>query len=80
VPEEIAKERQDRLRRAAQKQGRQPSEEVLYLTNWTIVLTNLPSKRATYSQVLVRLAITVANRTALSPLERKRQDRRVALV
>lgn len=57
VPQEVAKERQQRLWRAAQKHGREPSEEVLYLANWTIVLTNVPSKRADYSQVLVLLRL-----------------------
>ncbi len=57
VPEEVVKERQQRLRRAAQKHGREPSPEVFYLANWTIVLTNLPRSRADYCQVFVLLRL-----------------------
>jgi hypothetical protein len=57
VPEDVAKERQERLRRSAQKHGRAPSEEVLAMTHWTIVLTNIPKKRADYSHVLVLLRL-----------------------
>jgi len=57
VPEKVAKERQQRIRQAAQNHGRSPSEEVLYLANWTIVLTNVPCKRASFSQVLVLLRL-----------------------
>ena len=57
VPEEVAKERQERIRRQAQKHGRVPSEEVLALAHWTIVLTNIPRKRANYAQILVLLRL-----------------------
>lgn len=53
VPEEVALARQERLREAAQKHGRVPDEDVLALTHWTILLTNLPRKRADCCQVLV---------------------------
>ena len=55
VPEAVARERQERIRRSAQRHSHEVSEEVLYLANWTIVLTNLPRKRADYAQVLVLL-------------------------
>jgi hypothetical protein len=42
VPAEVAHERQERLRRAAHKHGREPSAAVLKLAHWTIVLTNVP--------------------------------------
>lgn len=57
VPEDVAKERQERLRRAAQKHGREPSEELLALAHWTIVLTNVTRKRADYAQILVLLRL-----------------------
>ena len=57
VPEEVAQERRERLVQTAQKHGRQPSEELLYLAGWSIVLTNVPVKRADFSQVLVLLRL-----------------------
>jgi hypothetical protein len=57
VPEEVAKERQERTKLAAQKHGRVPSPEVLALAHWTIVLTNVPRTRADYRQVLVLLRL-----------------------
>lgn len=57
VPEEVAKERQARIYRQAQKHGRVPSEEILELTHWTIVITNIPRKRADYSHILVLLRL-----------------------
>ncbi|HEY2810216.1 MAG TPA: IS4 family transposase [Rhabdochlamydiaceae bacterium] len=57
VPEEVAEERQERLRRKAQKNGDIPSEEILELAHWTIVITNSPRKRANYSEILVLLRL-----------------------
>ncbi len=55
VPEEGAEERQERIRRKAQKNGNIPSEAILELAHWTIVITNIPRKRASYSEILVLL-------------------------
>jgi hypothetical protein len=57
VPEEVAQERQERIKWAAQKHGRVPSAEVLKMTHWTILLTNVPRKRATFSQLLVLMRL-----------------------
>lgn len=57
VPAEVARERRERLTRTAQKHGREPNAELLYLAGWTIVLTNLPRSRADFSQVLVLLRL-----------------------
>lgn len=57
VPEEVVKERQERIRRTAQKNGNIPSEEILALANWTIVITNIPRKRASYAEILVLLRL-----------------------
>jgi hypothetical protein len=57
VPEEVAEERQERIRRKAQKNGDIPSEEILQLAHWTIVITNIPRKRANYSEILVLLRL-----------------------
>jgi len=57
VPEEVALERQEKIRRSRKRHSQEISEEVLYLANWTIVLTNLPRTRADYTQVLVLLRL-----------------------
>lgn len=57
VPEEVAQERQERIREAAQAHGRQASEEILSLTNWTIVLTNVPRRMLDCDQVLILLRL-----------------------
>lgn len=57
VPEEVARERQERTKLAAQKHGRVPHPEVLELAHWTIILTNAPRPRAQYQQVLVLLRL-----------------------
>jgi hypothetical protein len=57
VPKDVVDERHERIRRAAQKHGRVPSEEVLELAHWTIVITNISRKRADYTQILVLLRL-----------------------
>jgi hypothetical protein len=57
VPKEVADERRVRMREAAQAQGRTPDEEVLFLADWTIVLTNVPQRRLSSEQVLVILRL-----------------------
>jgi hypothetical protein len=57
VPEDVAKERQERIRRTAQKNGDVPSEEILALAHWTIVITNIPCKLAIYSEIIVLLRL-----------------------
>jgi len=53
VPDDVAKARQKRLYENAQKHGDTPSEEVLEMAHWTIVITNITRKCANYSQILV---------------------------
>ncbi len=57
VPKEVAEERRARIREAAQGQGRIPDEQVLWLADWTIVLTNVPRRRLSSEQVLVILRL-----------------------
>jgi len=57
VPEEVARERQDRIRQTTQKNGDVPSEEILALAHWTIVITNIPRKRVNYAEILVLLRL-----------------------
>jgi len=57
VPEEVAEERQERIRLKAQKNGDIPSKEILALAHWTMVITNIPRKRASYAELLVLLRL-----------------------
>jgi hypothetical protein len=57
VPKDVADERRARIREAAQAQGRTPDEEVLWLADWTIMLTNVPRRRLSTEQVLVILRL-----------------------
>jgi hypothetical protein len=57
VPEEVAKARQDRIRRDAEKDGYEPTEQTLYLAHWTVVITNIPCKMARYDEILVLLRL-----------------------
>src|SRR6266852_5834402 len=57
VPKEVAEERRAHIREIAQAHGRQPDAEVLYLADWTIVLTNVPRRRFSIEQVLVILRL-----------------------
>jgi hypothetical protein len=61
VSEEVAEQRRKRIREAAQDQGRQPSEDVLYLAGWTLVVTNVPGARLSLPEALVRLAAALAD-------------------
>lgn len=53
VPKQVGDQRRAALRAAAQAQGRTAWEDLLYLADWTIVLTNLPRRMANFEQVLV---------------------------
>ena len=57
VPEDVVKERQARIYRTAHKNGDVPSEDVLRMAQWTIVITNLVRKQASYAEILVLLRL-----------------------
>lgn len=57
VPPEVAEQRQERLRREAQAHGRTPSEESLWLANWTLLITNVPRTRLSREELLVLLHV-----------------------
>ncbi len=57
VSEEVAQQRRKRIREAARDHGREPSEEVLYLAGWTIVVTNVPRARLSLPEALVLLRL-----------------------
>jgi IS4 transposase len=57
VPKEVAEERQDRIREKARDHGYEPTEELLELAHWTIVITNIPRKMASHEEILVLLRL-----------------------
>jgi hypothetical protein len=57
VPKEAALQRRKQLREAAQDHGREPSEEALFLADWTMVITNVPKRLARLPEVLVLLRL-----------------------
>lgn len=57
VPEEVAKERRERLREAARVRQEIVSEQALALCGWTLLITNLPPERLSVAEALVLLRI-----------------------
>jgi hypothetical protein len=57
VPEEVAEQRRAHLREVAQAHGREPSEEVLYLAGWTLLVTNVPRKWLSVPEAVVLLRL-----------------------
>jgi hypothetical protein len=53
VPKEIAEQRQERLREDAKKDGKQVTEEQLYLAQWILLITNVPLKRMSVAEALI---------------------------
>jgi DDE family transposase len=57
VPQEVADQRRQRIQEAYRRNGRQPSEKLLRLAEWTIVLTNVPCSQLSLQEVLVLLKV-----------------------
>lgn len=57
VPQEVADQRRQRIKDAYRKKGRQPSEKLLRLAAWSIVLTNVPCSQLSLKEVLVLLKV-----------------------
>lgn len=57
ISQEVAEQRRQRIRQEAQDHGREPSEEVLYLVGWTIVVRNVPRRRLSLEESLVVLTV-----------------------
>ncbi len=53
----VAEQRRKRLREAAQAHGQQPSQEALFLADWTLVVTNVPRARLSLPEALVLLRL-----------------------
>jgi hypothetical protein len=56
VPEEVAAQRRERLRREGHEKDREVSEESLFWCAWSIVLTNVPRRLLSFEAVFVLLA------------------------
>ena len=57
VPAEVAEQRRQRLREAAQDEGRELQAQTLWLADWTLVLTNAPTRLLSAEEVLVLLRL-----------------------
>jgi hypothetical protein len=53
VPEAVANERRRKLRAEAKREGRTPSQRVLALAAWTVLLTTAPAERLSLADALV---------------------------
>lgn len=53
VPKKVGNQGRKQLTEDAKEHGREPSEELLYLADWTILLTNVPRRMLSLSEVLV---------------------------
>ena len=53
VPEAVARQRQERLRKKASKKGRKVSAEALALCAWSVFITNAPPDKLSAAEVLV---------------------------
>jgi hypothetical protein len=57
VPREVGDQRREDMREKAGNHGRQPSEEVLYLADWTILITHVPRRLANADELLILLRL-----------------------
>ena len=57
VPEQVAKERRQRIREAAADHGHEPDAQTLELAGWTILLTNVPNSLLSAEELLVMMRL-----------------------
>ena len=57
VPQEVADQRRQRIKDTYRKKGRQPSEKLLQLAEWTVVLTNISPALLSLKEVLLLLKV-----------------------
>lgn len=53
VPQKVSEERRRKLREAAQREGKTPTQDSLALCDWVLFVTNVPTTLLTLSEVLV---------------------------
>jgi hypothetical protein len=57
VPQEVADQRRQRIKETYRKKGRQPSEKLLQLAEWTVVLTNVAPSLLSLKETLLLLKV-----------------------
>ncbi len=57
VPHAVGEQRRQDIRHNAQDHGRSASEETLALADWTIVITNIPRRLASFDEILIPLRL-----------------------
>jgi hypothetical protein len=57
VPPEVAAQRRERVRQAAQDQGREPDAQTLWLCDWTMLVTNVPCRLLSFDEALVLIRL-----------------------
>jgi hypothetical protein len=57
VPPEVANQRRRRIKAQYHKAGRQPSEKLLRLAEWTLLLTNVPADQLSLPEAFVLLKV-----------------------
>lgn len=57
APQEVVDQRRQRIRENYRKKGRQPSDALLQLAQWTIVLTNVPANILSLKEALLLLKV-----------------------
>jgi hypothetical protein len=57
VPEEVADQRRERLIEDAKKDGKQVTEEQLYLAQWILLITTVPIKRMSIAEALILIRL-----------------------
>jgi hypothetical protein len=57
VPQEVADQRRRHIKEQYRKEGRQPSEKLLQLAAWTLILTNVPQDKLSLKEALVLLKV-----------------------
>jgi len=53
VPDKVASERRRKIRYEYKREGKVPSKRLLALTNWTILVTNVPCEKLTLAEAFV---------------------------
>jgi hypothetical protein len=57
VPKDVADQRREELRQEAKDQGREVSAEQLYLADWTVLITNVPTRLLSMHEVFALLRV-----------------------
>lgn len=70
VSEQVAEQRRKRIRERAQDHSTKPSEELLYLAGWTIVVKQCAACSAQPTRSPGAAAVAVANRATLPFMEK----------